>query len=565
MNLRISAVTTATVLALAPFALAINNDDDSQQKRIKELERQVEELTRTVKGLQEQQTRTPSNDDLDRAIADLANRIETRVGLAPKGGQNVSAPDVRGIKLSFEDRMRAEFYSDRTFGARKNDPISPSPLNTSISPMAPSGTVLGSFLGTPPNFNAEQLDDASRLLNRVRMNIDVDVDDKLDAFFQLQHSQSMGTALGASAGVGGSLLPNAPNTALVSPVPPGAIGEPVSAAASAGAIAFKQAYVRFKQVYKDVDITLGRFNLDLGKGRILSSADWDNVGRAFDGMRVDWTNNDISVSAFATKVVQGGLDFQSQDTNFLGGWVKLNPAKDVHLTPYTLWVDNNTTTDMVMVGKPWTIGVLADVEVQGGLKFNGEAGLQQDHNRPNTPIQGAKNVDFGEAYYFAIGGEYELNIDGKEKYKPKVGIEYTEGSKLFNDLYGARHGLYGLGDFVTTMNNLRQWKVYAGITPTQDLDVVASYYFMRLTRDAGEGVLGVPHLSQNLGQEFDLEVHHKCSKNLNVSAGWSHFFNGNAFQDAAFDPGAAYATALSQAAYTRKDADTIFVSVEVKF
>lgn len=564
MNLRISAVTTATVLALAPFALAIN-DDDPQQKRIKELERQVEELSKTVKGLQDQQSRTPSTDDLDRAISDLAARIDAKVGMAPKGGANVTAPDVRGIKIRFEERFRGEFYSDRTFGAKKNDPITPSPLNTNISPFAPNGQVFGSFIGGHGANTG--LDDGNRMLNRARINIDVDVNDHLDAFFQLQHSQVWGTPIGNGAAAGGSLLPNAPSTNVISPVPPAGLGEQLQAPASAGAIGFKQAFVRFRNVMDSgVDATLGRFTLDLGKGRLLSSADWDNVGRSFDGLMVNYTYDKISFTGFATKVVQGGLDFQNQDTNLIGGWAKISPTKEITLTPYTMWLDNNSMNSTAMVGKPWTVGVLGDLNVvDTGLTFNGELALQQDHDRPKTPIKGAHDVDFGEAYMWSVNAEYALPMDDAKAYRPMIGIEYTEGAKLFNDLYGSRHGLYGIGDIVTSVNNLRTWKVYAGITPVEKMELSAAFYFMRLTRDAAEGVLGQNHMSKNLGQELDIELKHKCSDNVTVGAGYAHFFNGYALQDGAFSPGASYATAVSKLADERRDSDTLFVQISVAF
>jgi hypothetical protein len=563
-----TAVSTATVLALAPFAVAQNNNGDQDQKRIQDLERQVEQLKSTVQNLLDQQARTPSTDDLDRAIADLASRIEAKGGMFAKGGPNVSAPDVRAIKLKFEERFRAEWYGDRTFGAKKNDPISPSPLMTNVSPFAPNGQINGSFIGggsvSVPNTMA---DDAMRVLNRARINIDVDVNEKMAAFFQIQHSQIWGTPIGNGAAAGGSLLPNAPNTDLIAVVPPGSLGEQLQAPASSGALGFKQANVTFKNVYDtDAQIMIGRFNLELGQGRLLSSADYDNVGRSFDGLKVDWSNDNVALTGVFAKIVQGGLDFQNQDTNLVGVWAKLSPVKEFSITPYTLWVDNNTTNSSAMVGKPWTIGAFGDFNVvDTGLKFNGELALQLDHERPNTPVPGAHRVDFFEAYMWSVGAEYEVPIEDAKKYRPMIGIEFIDGSKLFNDLYGKRHGISGLTDIVTSLNNLRQWKVYGGVTPWTDIDLRASFYFMRLDEDAGEGALGQPTLSKNLGQELDVELWSRCSDHVTVGIGWGHFFNQYALQEGAYSPGAAWATSLSRSADTRRDADAFVASLMVTF
>ncbi|MFN0206596.1 MAG: alginate export family protein [Planctomycetota bacterium] len=567
-----TAVSTATVLALSPFALAQNTNDEAQ-KKINDLEKLVKELQSQVNDLRDHTARTASTDDLDRAIADLANRIEAKVGMSSKGGPNVSAPDLRSLTLRFENRFRAEWYGDRTFGAKKNDPIVPSSLVTNVSPFAPNGTVFGSFIGG--SGQNEMSDDAERILNRARINIDIDVNDDLAAFFQLQHSQVWGTPIGAGAAAGGSLLPNAPITDVIAPIPPTPLGEQLQATAGAGALGFKQANVTFKNVFgsKEAAVTMGRFNLELGKGRILSSAEHDNVGRAFDGVKVVWNSDEVAITAFATKVVQGGLDFQNQDTNLFGAWAKFSPVKEVSITPYTLWVDANSQGPTTPVGRPWTLGAIATIDVvDTGLTLNGEANIQQDHSRPNIVPVGTpggldlnKDVNWRDAYAWAVGADYALPIADADEYKPTVGIEYLNGSKMFNDLYGARHGISGISDVVTSWNNLRQWKFHAGIAPTKDIDLRASFYIMRIDEDAGEAILGQSTQSRRLGEELNLEIFTKCSEHITVSLGYAHFFNGYSLQDGAYSPGAAYATAISKSADTRQDADAIIATVSVTF
>lgn len=583
---RMTAASAASFLALASFAFA--QTDEAQ--RIKDLERQVEELRVQLQDMMQQRPQaSTSTADLDRAVADLAARLEKQG--SPKGGANVVAPKVKSVKIGFEDRVRAEVYRNRTFGARKgvlNPVFSPTTVYSNISPSNPSGSFeLDSFVGsleggfngggggkgnqgtgdgTPgPSSGSDSrriLDDANRILNRLRLNVDVDVSDRLSASFQLQQSRLWGTNVGESAG--GSLLPNAPMTSVVAPAPPfpgdGGGVDPDQSIAGGNGVAFRQAYIVAKNVFDSgVDVTLGRMALNLGDGRLLSSAEWDNVGRAFDGLKLSYASgNDIKLTAIATKVVQGGLDFQHQDTNLVGAWLELSPADNVKLTPYTLWLDNNTTGPTSMIGKPWTIGSLVDVNVEA-FHAGGEIAIQQDHDRPNTPISGARDINFKEAIAYSVFGEFAIPVDD---YKPTIGVEFSEASKYFNDLYGSRHGIYGMADIVTTWNNLSYWKLYANTAVVEDVTLNAAFYILRLNQDPAPSST---RESRRLGEELDLSLTARCSDNITTTIGWSHFFNGWAMQDGGFAPGAAYASEIGHNLNTNEDADFFFVSLNVSF
>jgi hypothetical protein len=577
-----TAALATSVLALAPFALAIQNPPpkDDAQKTIEDMRKQLEEMRQEIKSLKDQQSKAPTTSDLDRAISDLSNRIELQKSAGAKGGANIMAPDSTSIKVTFDDRVRAEAYRNRAFGAVKDDTAggSPNTLVTSVSPLAPTGTVTPGTVGGAGQNGA--IGDATRILNRLRMNMNVDVDKNLEAFLQMQYSYTWGSSIGGGTAAGGSLLPNQPITPFVAPVAPGALASSGELAAGSGAIGFSQAYVVFKDIGDSkINMTMGRFALDLGQGRLLSSADWDNVGRSFDGFKFEYADDQgqWSATGYATKVVQGGLDFQSQDTNLYGGWVAVNPADGFKITPYTMWADNNSTPDSVttapplvtatvpyMVGKPWTIGTLLEFSVPDsqGLKLYGDGAIQMDHKRPNPgaapAFQGTQNVDFNEAYAYAIGATFDVNTEESKQYKPKVGIEQGRATKVFNDMYSAAHGNYGLGDFVSTWNNLNYWKFGVGASPCQDTELNLAYYTFRMA----DGIAGS---SKDIGQEFDVELKAKCSDHINVSAGWAHFFTGKAFQGGGFVPGAAYATQIGGGTGTREDADFLFLTIAVRF
>ncbi len=577
MNWRMTAALAASFLTIAPIAFSNDGDD---ARRIQDLEKQVQELRTLVETFRK--APNPAQSDLDRAIADLAARFEQAA--AARGGQNVSAPGVKSVKLRFEDRFRGEFYSNRDFGAPKLDIFDPSSYASNVSPLNPDGafgffdSVLGpgepaSDDGTPSfgGGSTFALSDASRILNRLRISLDVDVNDRLAAFFQLQQSRLWGTAFGEPAS--GSLLPNAPSNLMVAPPPAfpvnGGGTDPDVSAASGSSVSFKQAFIVAKNLFDSgANLTMGRMNLDLGRQRLLSSADWDNVGRAFDGVRLDYVSgDDFKVTGFASKVVQGGLDFHHMDTNLLGAWAEFSPTPEVKLTPYTLWLDNNTTSvtlSAAQIGKPWTIGVYGEVDLADtGVRLDGEFATQQDRNRPRTMVKGAEDIEFFEAIMWAANAMYQLPVD---EFRPWVGVEVGQGTRQFNDLYGARHGLYGIADVVTSLNNLTYWKFYAGFEPYKDIRAGVDFYTFRSTNAAarlqGSGIIAP---SEHIGEELDFWARVQCTENITVQAGWAHFFNGYALQEGGYSPGAAYVTVLTSSHHFNRDADFFYISAEVTF
>lgn len=554
MNWRTATASAAAILAIAPFASAFGNDDDSQKKvqdlteKVEALIKSNEELRKQVETLQQSTSRGPSNDDLDRAIADLSSRLD-QAGTAKAMGTNVTAPNVRALKISFENRFRFSQYFNPAFGAQKNTgPVTNN--NAAVVPNAAPGPINGSELPS----------DYLMALNRLRIELDVDINDKLGAFIQLQASRAWGGATPNNTNAFGSVLPNQAFTPQTAAVPNDFADRGVH-----------QAYMVLKDVFDSSgNLTLGRQVFNLGNERLLSGADWDNTGRSFDGVRFDYSTDEISFTAMAANVVQGGLDFHNADTWLYGAWLVVHPTSEIAITPYTLYVNNGNPslpTAPTPVGNPWTVGVLADINVEA-VKLGGELAVQQDEDRPNgTPAgvadQSEEQVSFGEAVAFEIHAE--IAIPDADEFKPYIGGEFGQGNKFFNDLYSSRHGLYGLGDFVTSWTNLQYFKVYGGATVAKDIDVGAAFWWFHQTSNAG---IGGTRLSKDVGEEFDLWANIRCSDHLTTMIGWSHFFTGSSFQDGAVTPGAWYATALTAngaGAGQRQDADVLFVQATFSF
>lgn len=551
------------------FAASAFSQDSEESKTIQELKQQLAELQKTVETLQKQQSQAPTAMDLDRAISELSSSIEARQGSA-KGGPNVFAPAMRSLKFTFEERFRGEFYFNRSFGAPKNPPppaLPTNPLATSVSPINPTGFTSGSLQGS--SGPSDMLDDDYRVLNRFRINMSADINDKLGAFATFQFSNVWGSSPGFGNVAGGTLLPNSPINDFIAPVPPGTIDAVNGSTVNGGVLGFYQLYVVLKDVYdSNIDVTIGRFTLDLGQGRILSPAPWDNVGRSFDGLKAEFAQDQLAFTAFATSVVEGGLDWKAQDSWFFGGWLEVSPTEGFKLTPYTMILMNNSTPETQMVGKPWTIGSLFEYSVvDTGLRFYGEVNVQQDTSRPNTPIEGGKNIGFAQAVAWALGAELAIPMDDYKEYRPLVGVEFAQATKWFNDMYAARHGLYGLSDVVNTWNNVQDLKFYVGVTPAKDTDLTIAYHILRLTNDPG-GSPSAPQasISKNLGQEIDIEFTSHCSDHVDVAFGWGWFINGYSMQEGGFVPGAAYGTVQgSNAAGTRENAHFLYLSLVVRF
>jgi len=143
------------------------------------------------------------------------------------------------------------------------------------------------------------------------------------------------------------------------------------------------------------------------------------------------------------------------------------------------------------------------------------------------------------AYMFALSGDYLI----KEKYSAGAGIDYLSGqdqknndpdyfekAHSFDNLYGARHGVFGHMDL---FNNLPTSTDNGGLVdifvrlkyiPVPSTKIGADFHFFILQNNVIDITTdNITYLSKGLGQELDLNVSWDINKIFNVKGGYSFF------------------------------------------
>ncbi len=287
-----------------------------------------------------------------------------------------------------------------------------------------------------------------------------------------------------------------------------------------------------------VYVRAGRQELNLGSQRLVSSLDWANTRRTFEGVRGFWLSEKLDIDVFwAQPVLVGNMRFDRADSNqnFAGAWVTYRHAKGQALDLYYLYLDNQNDTDTGGIDSaPVTVhtigsravgdkhGFLWDFEsafqfgARGGQKLNAfmtTAGL--GYNWSNGPM----NPTFW-AYYDWASGDANPN---------------TGDYNTFNPLFPFERYYLGFTDIVGRQN-IRDLNFHMYLNPAKWITLNAQYHCFRLDRaqDALYSGAGVPErrsptgsAGTDVGQEVDVLVYFHMSRRSDILLGWSKLFAGS--------------------------------------
>ena len=202
-----------------------------------------------------------------------------------------------------------------------------------------------------------------------------------------------------------------------------------------------------------VDLTVGRQKFNLGVQRLVSSLEWVNTARVWDGVRLDvGTANERTLNAFASRLVPvdpRNLNWHDLtgnrmfDSYFYGAYyTDFGLVRDGRLEAYWLFRHQSDAGDAVQtIGArltttrgPW------DVELEAAGQF-GEWGDETHRGSMVHAALGYTAVDlnasrFGVAYNFGSGDD-----------DPDDGTHGT-----FDNLYPLNHAFYGYMDFFALQN-----------------------------------------------------------------------------------------------------------------
>ncbi|MCC7229800.1 MAG: alginate export family protein [Fimbriimonadaceae bacterium] len=280
------------------------------------------------------------------------------------------------------------------------------------------------------------------------------------------------------------------------------------------------AYLKYKS--GDWTTSLGRQKINIGQQRLIGSFEWNNVGRTYDGLRIQNKNWDF----FAGRI---GLAFPLPAEARVAGIVHMDPK--IGNTMLVFKHDEGTTgkVDIQTLDHSFarSFGALA-FEAEGALQVGKNLGKDQRAWALHTKI-----------------------VSNQKSFKPYLEFNAASGgsdsseNRAFDNLYPTNHGKFGIAD-MCGWKNIEHLAVGTDYSVNKNLNLKVSWNHFRL-QDAGDawyGASGAPNShggvpfkdptgasGRELGSEFDFDATYTFSKNWSVSSGLAIFNPGGYVQN----------------------------------
>lgn len=357
------------------------------------------------------------------------------------------------------------------------------------------------------DFDGDRTDDNDFFGQRVRLDFDFTVHERLGAFVQVQDARFFGES-----------------------------GSTVSRA-SAG-LDFHQGYLRVHDMpWTGGDVRLGRQELNYGDARLVGSLDWATQARAFDGGRWRWQPTEKSdLDLFVTQLREDRSTLNRHDDALFFGLYWAARCEEGALDAYVLGL-NDSFTGTGGNENRLTLGARA-VRGFGALELGAELATQ-------TGDVDDADIPFGETFGAHLHGTWRF--EGRIKPYLRADIDAASGNdpasgdnERFDTLFPTAHAHLGQMD-LAFWENVVHASLAFGFEPCESSKLEASWRSFRAMEDADfvsgpNGFLssGGAGIDSELGHEFDLkfriDIDVKPARS-HVEAGYGLFLPGQGVED----------------------------------
>jgi hypothetical protein len=302
---------------------------------------------------------------------------------------------------------------------------------------------------------------------------------------------------------------------------------------SSGSVDFNEAWIGIKPYEKGL-IKIGRQYLVYEDERLLSQRSWSQPEVKYDAVLFQHIQDkfqfDVGLSwnnLLENYYTADYTNDKMKSLNFI--YVKKGITDWMYVSAMALASGFSATDSTADINWQGTYGGYLSVK-KGGLSALASGFYQNGENRKGLNTS---------AYLFAVNGDYLI----KKKYSIGAGIDYLSGndqqntdveykekSHAFDNLYGARHRVFGHLDLY---NNLPKSTGNGGIVdiflrlkyiPVSNTSVGADFHFFSLQNNVKDKTTEITsYLAKNLGQELDLYVSWDINKILNLRGGYSFY------------------------------------------
>lgn len=312
------------------------------------------------------------------------------------------------------------------------------------------------------------------------------------------------------------------------------------------------------------DVHFGRMTLDFGRRRYIARNDFRNTTNAFDG--VHWQLGQGKTWRFRAFLVepvirnQVRLDEQHANSVFWGTYAESQHFPWLNVNVYYFGLNDQPTAKNTLQRKYGTYGLrLFKAPAISEFDYEFEGAIQTGH---------LGNVD-----HFAYNPNAEAGYTFNLPWAPRLLVQYTYASGTrtpggsqnqdFDPLFGARNfdliPAGSFGPFFRSNISSPGWRLIIQPAPEWTLQIKQRFWYLAQSRAVYTGGLVQDPTGGSgnyLGHDLSLRVQWAVSQNLDIDAGYDHWFKGSYFDRLPASAGVP--------AGGNKDSDYFYVQMRVR-
>ena len=273
---------------------------------------------------------------------------------------------------------------------------------------------------------------------------------------------------------------------------------------TADALDVHQAYFKLKNIFgMPLTAKVGRFEAAYGPQRLIGAVGWHNIGRSFDGVVFNFTNDFANVDFFNFKQVEAGTVDDEDDFNVSGVYAHFSLIEG-HKTQAFAIQDGDRLT-FGGYGK----GAISSVSYE--LEFAMQNGAESD------------DVNYGGMMYglnagYKIG---DMTLSAGMDFVSGDDSTTTDVNESFNTLYATNHKYYGYMDYFLNL------PVHTGGLGLQDIHFkLSGFNIADHTVNVAYHIFNANQSNESFGNELDITLVKKFADNVKIVAGYSIFMPG---------------------------------------
>lgn len=282
---------------------------------------------------------------------------------------------------------------------------------------------------------------------------------------------------------------------------------------------------------ESVAVDVGRFELAYGDEKVLGSVGWSQVGRTWDGLRVDMRPGESwDIDAFVTRHNAGGVSVGQGDAYLAGVYSTVEEpfgavvsAADLYLLYDLQFGAEATDEDGVPSAEGqqlWMLGTRWAAR-WAGLDVTVEGAFQTGTYCPGPSVGLSCEVDAGEIRGYFADGEMGYEVAGL---RPFVGGSYASGDdpdtaeirEAYQPMYPTGHAVLGFMDIIGPRTNLIELRGGLEASFAMFNAVLAAHGFRQVEPSGG------------LGAEFNLKVFADVTDSIQIGGGHGVYVPGSA-------------------------------------